>query len=299
MNILIIGGGGMLGHKMYQTLIKNHDNVFVTFRKSKSHYKKFDLFDEEHCIDQLDVLNKDHLLEVLNQVKPDHVINCVGLTTRKIEKIDHDKVIYLNSFLPNFLNKWCVQNNKFLFHFSTDCVFSGNNGPYKANDFKDSRDIYGLSKALGEVNSKNALTIRTSIVGRELENKTEFFEWIFSRANDTAAGYKNVFYSGVTTLYLSQLVNDWIESDNRPNGLLQIGSEPISKLELIKKLNKIFSLNIQISANFQKVSNKVLKCIDFQMKTGLKQPKWDEMLTEFQTDNSFYERIFKTGDQAA
>ncbi len=290
----------MLGHKLYQTLSKDYSNTIATFRKPTGHYLSFNFYDPNKMIGGIDVTKQNELVKLLNNEKPDVICNCIGKTTRKISPEQSHQVIYLNSYLPHLLSSWCNKNNAFFYHFSTDCVFSGKNGPYKTNDFTDSRDLYGLSKVLGETQTKNGLTVRTSIVGREIENKTEFFEWIFSSKNQSITGYKNVFYSGVTTNYLSSVILELIKNNNKFKGLYQIASPSISKFNLIKKLNTLFDLNIKVSADTSKISNKVLQSTEFQLSTGIKQQDWDQMLNQLKLENSFYENLNQlVGEKAA
>ena len=76
--------------------------------------------------------------------------------------------IAINSLLPHQLAQMAAARGARLIHFSTDCVFSGRRGNYVEDDEPDPVDLYGRSKLLGEVTAPNALTLRTSIVGREL-----------------------------------------------------------------------------------------------------------------------------------
>jgi len=294
LKILILGAGGMLGHKLYQTLSKKHSNVVATFRKKASHYNHYQIYNPKNSIGELDVTDQASLLKVLDKEKPDVICNCIGKTTRKISSEDSQSVIYLNSFLPHLISKWCSENKSYFIHFSTDCVFSGKDGPYLPDDFRDSRDLYGLSKTLGETNSKHGLTIRTSIVGREIENQTEFFEWIFSSRGQKVKGYKNVFYSGVTTNYLSSVVSQLIDRESKITGLLQLASPPISKLHLIKKVNTIFKLGISVQTDASKASNKVLSSVDFKLTSGIKTESWDEMLSTLKNENDYYEILNAT-----
>ncbi len=299
MKVLILGAGGMLGHKLYQTLRQNHSCKAV-FRKPAQHYLQFQIFNKNDMIGNIDVTEQKSLLQLLDKEQPDVICNAIGKTTRKINQQQNHQVVYLNSYLPQLLNSWCLQNSSYLVHFSTDCVFSGSSGPYKTNDFTDARDLYGLSKNLGEIsNSSAALTLRTSIVGREIENKTEFFEWIFSNKNKKVQGYKNVFYSGVTTLFLSQVVSELICRPQKIHGLHQLASPTISKLDLIKAVNKKFNLNMTIVPNFEKVSNKVLIAKTFSLLTQIKSQTWDQMLTNLKNDNETYLNRPEQGEKSA
>ena len=83
-----------------------------------------------------------------------------------------------------------------MIHMSTDCVFSGKEGDYREEDFSDAEDLYGKTKYLGEVNYPGCLTIRTSIIGRELETKHGLIEWFLSQEGKTVSGYKKAIFSG-------------------------------------------------------------------------------------------------------
>jgi len=64
---------------------------------------------------------------------------------------------------------------------STDCVFTGDKGNYTESDQSDAKDIYGVTKLLGEVTDNlNALTIRTSIIGHESGRAASLIDWFLS-----------------------------------------------------------------------------------------------------------------------
>ena len=79
MKILILGAGGMLGHKLYQTLSKKSNEVYASFRKPFAHYKNIPLFDQDHTIENLDVFNEFKLIGVLDRLKPDVICNAICL----------------------------------------------------------------------------------------------------------------------------------------------------------------------------------------------------------------------------
>ena len=94
------------------------------------------------------------LEEFINNVQPDYVINCLGVIKQKMNKTKPETIIFLNSYLPQLIDKLSEKLNFKLIHFSTDCVFDGKIGLYKETDIPLPQDFYGLSKLLGELKSK-------------------------------------------------------------------------------------------------------------------------------------------------
>ena len=205
----------------------------------------------------VDVTNQKKTKEILEKVNPSVVINCIGVLING--SIENPKnAIYLNAYFPHWLKEICENLNSKLIHISTDCVFSGLNGSYDEDSIKDSNDIYGKTKSLGEFNSNDHLCIRTSIIGPELKGKGEgLIHWLFNQ-NGKIYGYKNVYWSGVTTLELSKAINFSIK--NNIDGLWNLtNGEAISKYSLIEKIIKEFSKkNIELLTDKNKRSNKSL-----------------------------------------
>jgi len=112
-------------------------------------------------------------------------------------------------------------------------VFSGNRGQYTESDQPDPEDVYGVTKYLGEIkNAENAITIRTSIVGREGSNHLGLLEW-FLRQTGEIPGYENAIFTGVTTNWLSMLTAELIHR-SKFTGLYQVATKPVSKFELLR-----------------------------------------------------------------
>ena len=170
-------------------------------------YKKFNIFQKQSIVENIDLTCPDQYLRALDKEKPNIIVNCAGATTRKLNLIKTSEIISLNSELPHRIDEWCKTNQAKQIHISTDCVFKGDHAPYTEQSAIEAQDLYGLSKAVGEVkDSPHSLTLRTSIIGFELEGKTELLEWIIRQKNADARGFKNVIYSGVTTQYLASLI---------------------------------------------------------------------------------------------
>ena len=287
MRILILGADGMIGHKIAQSL--EDFELILASRKSISLKSigiiKGKMVQHNLITDSLDLL--------LDSTTPDIIINCAGITTRRGVEDNIVNTRLLNSELPHKLDSWANLNSKKLIHFSTDCIFSGNRGNYLDNDFADADDIYGKSKALGEVDSPNTLTLRCSMIGRELYNFTELFEWLKKNKNTKIEGYSNTFYSGITTVRMGIILNQILNKNLNRSGIYNISSTPISKFDLLTKLSNAFNLNVEVKQNTNNKSNKVLISEKFTEITGIYPPNWDDLISEFKEDCEKYKSLYK------
>ena len=287
MKILILGADGMIGHKIAQSL--EDFELILASRKSISS-KSIGILKGKMVLHNLITDSLDLLLD---STTPDIIINCAGITTRRGVEDNIVNTGLLNSELPHKLDSWANLNSKKLIHFSTDCVFSGNRGNYLDNDFADADDIYGKSKAVGEVDSPNTLTIRCSMIGRELYNFTELFEWLKKNKNKKIEGYSKAFYSGITTVRMGMILNQILKKNLNLSGIYNISSTPISKFDLLIKLSNAFSLNVEVKQNTNNKSNKVLISEKFTEITGIYPPNWDDLIPEFKEDCEKYKSLYK------
>ena len=276
MRILILGGNGMIGHKMYQILSKFKEDTWVTLRNDLSTYNFSSIYNYERVIDNIDLTDFNCLSRILNELRPDIILNACGITIRRgVEKIKSNTIL-LNSALPHFLNEWVSVNNKRLIHFSTDCVFSGKKGDYLDTDIKDAYDLYGSTKSLGEIiDSDFAITLRGSMIGRELENKTELFEWFLKQTNKNIKGFSEVIYSGITTVKMAEIILTLIDN---------ISSMPITKFDFLKLCNEHFDVNAIIEKDNGYSSNKNLISENFFNQIGMKQPNWEDLIKQLKDD---------------
>lgn len=285
MRILIFGAGGMIGHRMFKTLKKQGHEVFGTLKKDLKEYDQFNIFKKSEIVTHLDVLDSKYVIESLNQIQPDVVLNCVGITLRKPEITDEAYCTKVNAEFPHLLDRWCTENKKYLIHFSTDCVFSGKDGPYTEDSVKSATDIYGRTKAAGEVSSAYSLTLRGSMIGLELFGKTELLEWALSQKGQTIKGYSQAIYSGITTNLMGDLVSKIIAKPPFLTGLYQVSSDPISKYDLLVLINKVFNLNMTILKEEAHATSKVLISKKIQNQIGFICPGWNEMLDQILIEN--------------
>ena len=269
--ILVLGSGGMLGHIVCNYL-ESLDKYEVL---NSSHSKR--LNDRSY---KLDVTDKHALKDYILTEKPDVLVNCVGVLI-KGAKDNPENAIYINSYLPHYLNKLLDSFGGKLVHISTDCVFNGSKGPYSESDICDALDIYGKSKALGEVRMNNAVVLRTSIIGPEIKSNGEgLFHWFMGKSG-IIGGYVDAFWGGVTTLELAKVILHVIDSNIE--GLIHVtNGKPISKYELLSNFKEIWRVSdMEIRESRKGKINKSLVCTrnDFEYVI----PTYLEMLEELRS----------------
>jgi dTDP-4-dehydrorhamnose reductase len=292
MRILILGGNGMIGHKLYQVLSNSYADTWVLFKKKIDKVSFSEIFNKDKVIDNFDLVQFDKLNIILDNLSPDVIINAAGITIRRGINENICKSILVNSALPHLLDNWTKYNHKRLIHFSTDCVFSGKMGSYTESSLTDAEDTYGRTKSLGEVISQNSLTLRGSMIGRELENKTELLEWFLNLNEIKIKGFTNVIYSGITTIRMANYVHKLIRDFPDMHGIYNVSSNSITKYDLLNLFNSFFKKEISITSDSSYTSNKDLNSTNFYKETGFLKPNWkelvEELLVDCQSNSKYY-----------
>lgn len=293
--IIILGGTGMLGHKIWQ-VFKDRFDTYVTIRGNYQSVSSFKIFDRKKTLTNISVVDLNGLISAFKKVKPKAVINCIGII--KQTRFSNDPVvnISINSLFPHQLARLCKIYRAKLIHISTDCVFSGNKGNYKEIDVPDAKDLYGLTKLLGEVNYEDSLTIRTSLIGHTLINSYGLVEWFLSQKGKAIEGYKNAIFSGLTTLQFANIISKIIIDNPNLKGTWHIGSSPISKFDLLNLLKRVYNVEVKIKPNTSFFCNRSLDSNRFYKLVDFNRPKWLKMIKEMYKDYIFYQKTKKLYD---
>lgn len=277
MKLLILGASGMLGNALLRRLSENVNiEVFGTIR-SESAKRFYPPKLANKIITGIDVESHDCLTHIFSNIQPNVVINCIGLVKQLEGVNDPLQALPINSTLPHHLAKMCDLVGARLIHISTDCVFSGYKGNYKESDFADANDLYGRSKFLGEVCDSHTITLRTSIIGHELMSNHGLVCWFLSQKNKIR-GYTNAIFSGVPTVELANIINNYILPSPDLHGLYHVAAEPISKYELLKLIAKIYDKKIEIIKDHEFVIDRSLNADLFMNATGYTPPSWPELV---------------------
>ncbi len=286
--VLVLGGGGMLGHKVLQAC-RERFAVWGTFRGDIDRYVAYGIIDAEHAVSGVDAMSFETVERALRAVGAEVVVNCIGVVKQLAEGRDPIISITVNSLFPHRVAAICREIGARIIHVSTDCVFSGRKGMYRESDPADAEDLYGRSKLLGELEGENALTLRTSIIGRELGSTTGLVEWFLSNRGGTVDGFTEAIFSGLTTLALSTLICDLIASDDAPHGLYHVSAEPISKYDLQVLLDRAFDATVMIRPSTELRIDRSLDSARFRQVAGWQSAAWPEMVAALAQDPTPYE----------
>jgi len=293
MNVLILGATGMLGHKLVQVL-PVHSSVTGAIRDPAAAFADHPVLRHVELLGDIRVEDFHSVVQAMSKARPDVVINCVGIVKQRPEAEDPVTSIAVNSLFPHRLASLCKAVGSRLIHLSTDCVFSGNRGNYAESDPADPVDLYGRTKLLGELHYEHCLTLRTSMIGRELRTSYGLLEWLLSQQGKSVSGYRRAVFSGFTTLALAEIVS-WIVHDQPElRGVWHVASEPISKYELLSLVNRVYGRDIEIEPDDTIICDRSLNADRFKQATGFVPPGWPEMIGSMYLDPTPYAKIRRT-----
>lgn len=278
MRVIVLGASGMLGSAVFRGLSTSDSlSVFGTVRSTRG-LESFEKLMKDRLISGVDVLDSDSLIELFRNVIPDVVVNCVGLVKQLSSAKDPLSTLPVNSMLPHRLSKICALSNSRLIHISTDCVFSGRKGMYLESDISDAEDLYGKSKFIGEVtDQQHAVTLRTSIIGHELNSQSSLIDWFLSQTG-SVKGYSRAIFSGVPTVELTRIILEHVIPNPELHGLYHVSAEPIDKYSLLKLVSNVYQKTVDIQPNEELVIDRSLNSNRFRSVTGYTPPSWPALI---------------------
>ncbi len=280
----------MLGHKLVQILQKRFD-IWTTLRKDSSDFISFRIINTERIIKGIKVENFDVVQRMLDVFKPDVIINAVGIIKQLPTSKEVVETLKINSIFPHQLAQIAQASGARLITISTDCVFNGRKGNYTEKDISDAEDLYGRSKNLGEVSAPGCLTLRTSIIGRELQTSHSLVEWFLSNRGKKVKGYTEAIYSGFPTIILADIITDLIENHKNLQGLYHVSSETISKFDLLCLLKDFYKVPIEIEPYEDFEIDRSLDSSKFRKETGFAPLGWEEMIEKMAQDPTPYDNF--------
>jgi dTDP-4-dehydrorhamnose reductase len=277
MTVLVLGAAGMLGHAVFRCLRQAGVPLRGTVRSPAvlSHFPQQD----RALIDTgVDVERHDDVIRLFTAVRPAAVVNCVGVVKQRADADDPLRTIPINALLPHRLAALCELSGARLIHISTDCVFSGRAGHYREDDVADATDLYGRSKLLGEVVADaRAVTLRTSIIGRELTTRHGLLEWFLGQ-DGPVRGFSHAVFSGLPTDELARVLLEHVLPNPDLHGLYHVAAQPISKHDLLTLVKAAYGRPTEIVNDTTVRIDRSLNPERFLRATGYAAPAWTALV---------------------
>jgi dTDP-4-dehydrorhamnose reductase len=269
----------MLGNVMLRFLAQSGEHEVYGSARTGAARRYFEPKLAERIVTGIDVENQDSLVRLFNTVKPQVVINCIGLIKQLAAADDPLSAIPINSLLPHRLAALCAVAGARLIHVSTDCVFSGAKGGYTEDDPSDAKDLYGRSKYLGELSDPHTVTLRTSIIGPELDGGAHaLLGWFLSQQQSTK-GFTKAIFSGLPTVELARVIETLVIPRSEMSGLYHVAAKPIAKYELLTLIAEVYGKQIEIVPVDEPVIDRSLNADRFNTLTGYRAPEWRELIS--------------------
>ncbi len=280
----------MLGHKVFQAASRSLD-AWATIRREELSGPAAAVLDPDRLITEVRAEEPASIERAIASSDADVVINCIGVIKQSATAQDPVQTIGVNSLFPHQAAALCSERGKRFVHISTDCVFSGQAGNYTEEAVSDAEDLYGRSKFLGEVTSPGSLTVRTSIIGRELETSYGLVEWFLGEAGKEVRGFSRAIFSGLSTVALADLLVQIVTEQGDLEGLWHVSCEPIDKLALLELLRDAYGISLEIVPDDALAIDRSLDSSRFREATGWTPPAWPEMIAAMAADEAPYEEI--------
>jgi dTDP-4-dehydrorhamnose reductase len=228
--VLILGGSGMIGTGLAQSLQDAGVSVDVTSRTGSplERLPGVAVHKFEAKTDSIEALVKD--LEA-----GDYVINCIGMVKSLINDDDPescDAAYFLNSTLPSKLAAVAESRGLRVIQMATDCVYSGQDGDYSEGAAHDALDVYGKSKSGGEIPSTAVMNLRVSVIGKGSQG---LYHWVASQPQGaTITGYLDHQWNGITSVDYGRIIAGIVRDDLFTPGVHHIvPTGSVNKNELV------------------------------------------------------------------
>lgn len=275
--LLILGASGMLGNTLLRYFAANKSFQLFASVRSPDSLRDISGRPNYQLISGIDVGNPSDLCSVFDEAQPDVVVNCVGVVKQLPAAEDALVSIHLNSLLPHHLAHLCAAYGSRLIHFSTDCVFSGKRGGYLESDIPDATDLYGRSKLLGEVDYPHAITLRTSLIGHELNGARSLVNWFLAQEG-SIRGFTKAIFSGLPTVEIARVIEEHVLPNRELHGVYHLSIDPISKHELLSMVKDVYGNQVNIIPDDSFMIDRSLDSTRFRHATGFAPKTWPDLV---------------------
>lgn len=284
MKVLVLGASGLLGHTILRVFSETTDwEVTGAVRNPKTR-ELFSSAIAERTVVCGDLEDQEKLAKTIGDVGPDVVIDCLSVPKGELREDNLRRVVSNLSVLPQRIAHFCALSGARLIHFSSDGVFSGTRGGYSEDDSPDATDVYGMAKFLGEVRAPHAISIRTSMIGHELQAANGLLEWFLAQETRCTC-FSRAIFSGLPTVELARILREFVIPGPSLAGVYHVAADPISKFELLRLVAEVYGRRVELVPDDRVVIDRSLNADRFRAATGYEPPAWPELIKAMHADH--------------
>lgn len=281
MKVLVLGATGLLGNAVFRSLSRMPDAHVTGTVRQEAARKLFDPADAGRLAVVGNIEDPVQQAELFDAVRPDVVVNCIAVG--RPAPADPMRSVAVYAVLPQRLSYLCRPARARLVQISSDGVFAGRRGAYTEADVPDADDVYGTSKFLGEVDAPHAITLRTSIIGHELQGGSGLLEWFLAQQGECRA-FTRAIFSGFPTIVLADMIRDIVLPRPDLCGIYHVATRPISKFDLLLLVARRYGKSINLLADDRAAPDRSLIADRFEQATGYRPPDWPALVDAMYCD---------------
>jgi dTDP-4-dehydrorhamnose reductase len=273
--VLVLGATGLLGNAMLRSLSRMPGAQVTGTIRQEGFRALFTPELASHLVGIDDIEDPKQQAALFDTLGPDVVVNCIA--AGRPAPADPLRSIAVYAVLPRRLSRLCARAGARLIQISSDGVFSGARGAYTEDDLPDADDVYGTAKWLGEIDAPHAVTLRTSIIGHELQSGAGLLEWFLSQQGECRC-FTRAIFSGFPTIVLADLIRDRVIPRPDLCGLYHVATRPISKFDLLRLVAERYGKEIGLLADDRPAPDRSLVARRFEQATGYRAPDWPVLI---------------------
>lgn len=272
---LILGAGGMLGYAVGAWFAWRGYQVAGTIHR-QAWAGRF----PAPCslLFGVDALRFQTVIRALDEFQPDLAINCIAVRSAD----DCSRLIEMfrvNGQFPQRFAAACAARGIHLIHISTDGVFDGREGNYDEQSPTSPIDPYGRSKSFGEQPGAQALTLRTSMIGRAPSGSGTLLDWLMASRGKVVHGYSMVRFSGMPVTEIARYLDTLISSGRPlPSGILHLPGHELDKFALLRLLRRELRDSAPVLEDRSRAANRSLTSSRPDAFAGFEPSPWPDAI---------------------
>jgi dTDP-4-dehydrorhamnose reductase len=123
-------------------------------------------------------------------------------------------------------------------------------------------------------------------------------DWFLSQRGNRVNGYARALYSGLTTIATADLVSSLLREHPELQGLWHVSGDPISKFDLLRTVNRLYHLNIDVTPDEKFQCDRRLNSDRFRRYTGWQPASWEELIANLFLEEFAYGSAYSDGQGA-